>query len=91
MSKSTHIYVVSCGDMLKIGITNNIEKRMKTFKTGNPIPIVLEYLEERKDPMKAEQYVLNQLSKYRIPGTEWLKGTTVNEIRIKLMMFHDQP
>lgn len=89
-AKSTHLYILSSGDKLKIGVTNNIEKRMKTLKTGNPEGLKLEFLEERTNPHKAEQYVLTMLSKYRIKGTEWFKGTDVHTIRCHLMMFHDQ-
>jgi hypothetical protein len=89
-SKSTHLYILSCGDKIKIGITNDIDQRLMSLKTGNPLPITLEFLEERTNPHKAEHYVLNQLSKYRIKGTEWFVGIDVNKVRSCLFMFHDQ-
>jgi hypothetical protein len=89
-TKSTHLYILSCGGKLKIGVTNDIQQRMKTLKTGNPEPLVLEFLEERTNPHKAEQYILNVLSKNRIKGTEWFVNTDVHTIRCHLMMFHDQ-
>lgn len=76
--------------MIKIGVTNDIDKRMKSLKTGNPIPLVLEHLEERKNPHKAEKYILRMLQKYRIKGTEWFTGIDAHKIRCHLMLFHEQ-
>ena len=89
-TKSTHLYILSCGERIKIGITNDINKRMRSLKTGNPEPLKLEHIEERLNPRKAEKYILDQLSSYRIKGTEWFSGITVNKIRSYLMMYHDQ-
>ncbi len=88
--KSTHLYIISCGDRLKIGVTHDINQRMKTLRTGNPIPLKLEFLEERTNPHKAEQYILRTLQKNRIKGTEWFYGVDVHQIRCHLMLFHDQ-
>jgi len=38
-----NLYIVSCGDYIKIGSTDNIIKRINNMKVGNPYPIVLEY------------------------------------------------
>src|SRR5690606_31904725 len=56
-SKDTFLYVLSCDNKLKIGITNDIQKRIKSLQTGNPNPIKLEYIEERYLPHKAEKYL----------------------------------
>ncbi len=86
---STHLYVLRCGDLVKIGITNDINKRMASLQTGNPEPIILEYIEERYNPRKAEFWLHNQFSAHRVGG-EWFKDLTVDQIRSKLFMFHNQ-
>lgn len=87
--KSTHLYVLSCGTRLKIGVTNNIEQRLQSLTTGNPDPILVEYIEPRYNPHKAEKYLHNSFSKYKVRG-EWFEGITIDQIKSKLMMFHDQ-
>lgn len=88
-NKPTHLYILSCNDQLKIGVTNNIQRRIKQLQTGNPIPIILEYIDERSNPIKAERYLHSQLSQFRVQG-EWFTNITVNDIRVKLMLFLDQ-
>lgn len=88
-NKSTHLYVLSCGARLKIGVTNDIDKRIKTLSTGNPEPIKLEYIEERYLPHKAEKYLHRRFHKQRVSG-EWFEGITIQQIRSCLMMFMEQ-
>jgi hypothetical protein len=88
-SKSTHLYVLKCNELYKIGVTNNIDRRVKTLQTGNASPIVVEYIEERYKPHKAEHYLHQQFSTRRVNG-EWFRDLTVRDIRSTLLMFHDQ-
>jgi len=90
VSDPTHLYVLSSGPLLKIGVTKDIESRIKTLQTGNPNLIQLEYIEERYKPHKAERYLHKEFHKNRVSG-EWFHGITVFQIKSKLMMFHDQP
>jgi len=87
--KDTFLYVLSCENKLKIGVTGNIEKRIKGLQTGNPNTIKLEYIEERYLPHKAEKYLHKYFQKHRMIG-EWFSGITVHQIRSALMMFHEQ-
>ena len=87
--KATHLYILSCGNRTKIGVTSNIEQRIKSLQTGNPETIVLEYIEERLNPTKAERYLHRCFSKKRLVGV-WFEKLTVDEIRSKLMIFFDQ-
>lgn len=87
--KSTHLYVLSCDGLLKIGVTNDIDKRVKTLQTGNGNPIIVEYLDERLNPEKAEKYLHRCFAKKRRKG-EWFENLTLHEIRVKLMLFFDQ-
>ena len=89
MAKSTHLYVISCNDRLKIGVTNDITTRIKAHQTSNPDPLVLEYIEQRYNPHKAERYLHKEFRKHRVSG-EWFEGITIQQIKSKLMMFHDQ-
>jgi hypothetical protein len=86
---ATHLYIVSSGDRVKIGVTSNIEQRIKTLSTGNPDPIELLYIEERYMPHKAEKYLHREFQKNRVRG-EWFEGVTVQQIRSRLMLFHEQ-
>lgn len=88
-TKSTHLYILSCGARIKIGVTSNIDQRLKSLQTGNPEQIVVEYIEERKNPTKAERYLHKCFAKRRLVG-EWFEDLTVNEIRSRLMIFFDQ-
>lgn len=88
-NKSTHLYVLQCNNMLKIGVTNDIDKRIKNLQTGNAEPIELLYLEERKNPTKAEKFLHNYFQKNRKKG-EWFEGITLHDIRVRLMLFFDQ-
>ncbi len=89
MATSTHLYVLSCNNLLKIGVTNNIDKRIKSLQTGNPHKIELLYLEERLNPTKAERFLHQYFSKYRLEG-EWFEGITLHDIRVRLMLFFEQ-
>jgi hypothetical protein len=88
-SKHTHLYVLAAGGLHKIGVTNNIDKRIKTLQTGNPNIITLEYLDERKNPHKAEKYLHQIFQSNRVHG-EWFEGLSVDVIRRKLLLFLDQ-
>lgn len=88
-TKSNLLYILQCNDLFKIGVTNNIDKRVKTLQTGNPHPITVLYCEQRYKPHKAEKYLHRLFHKNRISG-EWFKDITIDQIRSRLMMFHDQ-
>ncbi|TXG81253.1 MAG: GIY-YIG nuclease family protein [Spirochaetes bacterium] len=86
---STHLYVLQCGTRFKIGVTNNIEKRIASLQTGNPEKIELIHIEERQNPTKAERYLHRCFHKNRLKG-EWFDGISLKDIRIKLLLFFDQ-
>lgn len=86
---STHLYIVSCNNRLKIGVTNNIDRRIKQLQTGNPDEILLEFIEERHKPTKAESFIHRHFRRNCVSG-EWFEGISVRDVRIQLMLFHDQ-
>lgn len=87
--KPTHLYILSDGEKVKIGVTSDIDTRIKSLQTGNPKKIVLLYIEERTNPTKAETYLHRCFTKQREEG-EWFHGLTVEQIRSRLMIFFDQ-
>lgn len=88
-NKSTHLYVLRCGNRLKIGVTSNIEQRIVSLQTGNPDKIELEYIEERLNPHKAEKFLHRHFQKHKVSG-EWFEGISLHEIRVRLMLFFEQ-
>lgn len=86
---STHLYILQCGNRFKIGVTNNIEKRLASLQTGNAEVIELVHIEERKNPTKAEKYLHRCFQKNRLKG-EWFEGISLKDIRIKLLLYFDQ-
>lgn len=87
--KSTHLYVLSCNGLLKIGVTSDIDKRIKSLQTGNPHEIKLEYIEERERPEKAERFLHKYFDKNRLKG-EWFENISLHDIRVRLMLFFEQ-
>lgn len=88
-TKSTHLYVLRCGERIKIGVTSDIEQRIVSLQTGNPDKIELEYIEERLNPHKAEKFLHRHFQKNKVSG-EWFEGISLHDIRIRLMLFFDQ-
>ena len=72
-----YIYYILCGEMLKIGYSKDINRRMKTFKTGNPNELkLLLYHEGTTD---TEWFLHKRFEQYRKQGTEWFEFS--NKIR----------
>lgn len=88
-SKSTHLYILQCNNRFKIGVTNDIQRRLLSLQTGNPDKIEVVHLEERLNPTKAERYLHRCFQKNRLTG-EWFEGITLRDIRVKLLLFFDQ-
>lgn len=88
------LYIISERDInnnikhVKIGITNNLKKRILTIQTNNPNKIMLEHTEEREDAYNLEQWLLSQFSENIING-EWLKDIKIKDIRKKIFEFHE--
>ncbi len=76
------IYFVQgeCGGPIKIGYTNDIEKRLRALQTG--YPDILKLLLAFPGNPQYEKLVHKQLDKYRLQG-EWFKPSpeVMNRIR----------
>lgn len=86
--KPLFLYVVSCGPLLKIGVTNNIEQRISTLQTGNPHEIILEHFEEKNQAYQIEAYLHRIFDSHKVRG-EWFQGITIRDIRSKILMCHE--
>jgi hypothetical protein len=76
-----HIYVMRCGDKLKIGVAKNVERRAKQLQTGNAEKILVEYKRERKDAYQLEKHLHRKFAHLRTSG-EWFssESLTLREI-----------
>ena len=87
-----YLYIIECKeplrDLYKIGITNDLEKRLKNIKTGNPYPVKFVFQQERNDASKIERWLHSQFNDNRMEG-EWFHSLSVEEIRKKIFMFND--
>lgn len=77
-----HIYVIGCGNRIKIGYSNDPDKRLKQLQTGASDQMVLEWVQERADAHKLEKHLHRTFSKHKIFG-EWFNADTlsIQEIR----------
>ena len=63
----------------KIGITDNIQRRLKELKTANPATFDLWYFLECKYPRKIENLIHSAIKSKRISG-EWFELKTLDEL-----------
>lgn len=83
-----NIYVLENEDKrIKIGITTNFENRKKSLSgsNGGGSKIVREYVSLDTHLQSLERVMHTHFAKYRIPGTEWFKDVTFEEVVSKLV------
>jgi hypothetical protein len=73
-----YLYVISDGENFKIGITRQLDYRLRTLQTGNPRPLkmVAHFEHERIPADRFEFYLHKFLAKYRLTG-EWFDGAAL--------------
>tara|TARA_B100000700_G_scaffold267699_1_gene307775 strand:- start:42595 stop:42864 length:270 start_codon:yes stop_codon:yes gene_type:complete len=72
--KKNYIYILQKRNIpkeIKIGVTDDIDKRLKNIQTGNSSEIIVYYIEEREDAYKVEKKLHNFFDKYRLEKGEW--------------------
>lgn len=63
------LYLIQTGNYLKIGLTSNLTKRLKQYKTHNPDVRLLDI----REGTYADEYFLHKLfEKYLINDSEWM-------------------
>lgn len=70
-----YLYIIKCNQFYKIGITNNVKKRLKDLQSGNPYILELIGSFEVKNPRLAESVFHNLLSRKNVVN-EWFELNT---------------
>lgn len=87
-----YLYVIEAQEtnriVHKIGITNDLEKRLNNIQTGNPYPVQYVFYQEMNNASKIERWLHIQFKKNRLEG-EWFKDLSVLEIRKKIFSYND--
>lgn len=76
-------------DIYKIGITNDLSKRLRSIQTGNSEKVFLEHHEEIPEYIKItemENWLHSVFGNNRKTG-EWFENISVNEIRKQIFRF----
>jgi hypothetical protein len=66
------LYLIQAGEFTKIGISQNIEKRIKSMETDNPLEIELLFYKKMENVRKVESFLHKQLKEYNVKN-EWFK------------------
>jgi len=79
-----YVYAISDGENIKIGMSNNVESRLKTFQTSNSkdLLVVWKYYTGRdsKDARKVEKMLHRHCKDYLIRG-EWFRMDALEVIK----------
>lgn len=79
MENVHYVYFIKCGEAIKIGVAENIERRIKEFKVGNPFDITLEFavcFEDRGKAFEYERELHEYFKHVRVRG-EWFEACWV--------------
>ncbi len=68
----SYVYLVACGDFVKIGLAADPQKRLAMMQTGNPIELTIIKVWHTLTPQIDEECLHAQYEKYRVRG-EWFK------------------
>lgn len=76
MTKYT--YIAKCQNLYKIGKTNNVQKRLKTFQIGNPFIEIVRIIDGGHYEAR-----LHKIYKHKRVSGEWF-NITENEVNINI-------
>lgn len=79
------IYILESNNFYKIGITTNLEKRLKTLQVGNPFTIKVITSHRFKRTYLVEQFLHGLLSRYRKNG-EWFDLDTEQLVKVEILL-----
>jgi len=78
------VYVMQCGDFVKVGHALDVHKRLATIQTANPLPVLLlhsEELETRSMATRCEKAVHKALEADRL-HSEWFSTCPARAIHL---------
>lgn len=81
--RERYIYLIKGANLTKIGITDNIKTRIKSFRTASPVPLSVLYCFRSMDALVSEKWLHNKYSNKRHHG-EWFSLTEKDIDEIKL-------
>lgn len=69
-----YVYLIGTDDIQKVGITNDLNRRLRELQTGNPHKLTLHHhiLVEDKDALYIEKKIHLELNHRKMKG-EWFK------------------
>lgn len=69
-----YVYLIGTEDIQKIGITNDLSRRLRELQTGNPHELTLHHhiLVEDKDALSIEKKIHLELNHRKLKG-EWFR------------------
>lgn len=85
--KPYYVYLMGDGRSYKIGISNNVQRRLKDFQTGNPYIKIITYKKfiNQKEAEKIEKMLHQQYAHCNV-GLEWFNPTDDELTTIKALL-----
>lgn len=86
-SGSCFVYFITCGELMKIGVANNVPNRLKQLQTSNPLEMQIFHVipfHSRQEAFKEEARLHSKYSICRVNGEWFDKQTIINEEFIQI-------
>ena len=68
--RNRYVYLIQGASLTKVGITDHVKGRIKTFRTASPVPLDLVYYFRSDDALIAERWLHSKYADKRQHG-EW--------------------
>ena len=81
-SGSCFVYFISCGELMKIGVANNVPNRLKQLQTSNPLEMQIFHVipfNSRKEAFEEEWRLHSKYALCRVNGEWFDKETIISE------------
>lgn len=88
--EKNYIYILKQenSNIIKIGVTNDIKKRLKSVQTGNPNKIRVYHYEERNNAYEIEAFLKRKFVEYKREG-EWYENLNPLSVRVEILQYLD--
>lgn len=80
-----YVYIMRAGGRYKIGVSRDVESRLRSIATASPFPVSLVYAEQSPDPYGLERDIHQRLADHRVHG-EWFELDTLTLSDVLAMM-----